>query len=262
MKDESMTDILFLSEKRKQILLFLLNGPKTIDEIKEKLVSKSSPLMVQIRILIRNHLVQEEEEGFSLTPFGKYAVQDMKSILEMFSVLDKEPSYWIDVDFSAIPAHLLNRIGDLKNIQLNFPEKECIFDRTTVVRQKLKSAESLIEISSVFRKDYITDYVKIAEKDIGVSFVLTKNVIDRLENEFPEIYYRYMRLKNVRFFICPDMKLASCTITDKFVALSLFMENGRFFNHDLVSECKSAIHWGNDLFHHYRAISQVCQLPE
>ena len=262
MKDESMTDILFLSEKRKQILLFLLDGPKTIDEIKEKLASKSSPLMVQIRILIRNHMVREGKEGFSLTAPGKHAVQDMKSILEMFSVLDKEPAYWVDIDFSAIPSHLLNRIGDLKDIQLYFPEKENIFDRTKVVQQKIKNTESLIEISSVFRKDYIADYVKIAEKEIGVSFVLTKNVIDRLENEYPEIYYRYMRLKNVRFFICPDMALASCTITDKFVALTLFMENGRFFNHDLVSECKSAIRWGNDLFHYYRAISHICQLPE
>jgi predicted transcriptional regulator len=262
MKDESMTDILFLSEKRKQILLFLLNGPKTIDEIKEKLVSKSSPLMVQIRILIRNQMVLEVKEGFSLTPLGKYIVQDMKSILEMFSVLDKEPAYWVDIDFSAIPAHLLNRIGDLKDIQLHFPEKAHIFDRTKIVNQKLKNTESLIEISSVFRKDYIADYVKIAEKEIGVSFVLTKNVIDRLENEYPEIYYRYMRLKNVRFFICPDMKLASCTITDKFIALSLFMENERFFNHDLVSEDKSAIQWGNDLFHHYRAISQVYKFSE
>ena len=262
MKDESMTDILFLSEKRKQILLFLLDGPKTIDEIKEKLASKSSPLMVQIRILIRNHMVQEGREGFSLTQPGKYAVLDMKSILEMFSVLDKEPAYWIDIDFSAIPAHLLSRIGDLKDIQLHYPEKEHIFGRTAIIQQKLKTAESLIEISSVFRKDYITDYVKIAEKEIGVSFVLTKNVIDRLENEYPEVYYRYMRLKNVRFFICPDMKLASCTITDKFVALSLFMENGLFFNHDLVSECKSAIQWGNDLFHYYRTISHVSQFPE
>ncbi|WNY27769.1 winged helix-turn-helix domain-containing protein [Methanolapillus ohkumae] len=262
MKDESLTDTLFLSEKRRQILLYLISGPKTIEEIKENLHSKSSPIMVQIRILIRSHLVMEKNGMYELTGLGKSTVFEMVSILDMFSVFDSCPDYWTDVDLEAFPTHLLNRIGELGQMDLYVPDRAHIFDCSRQVFEELKDAGSVIEISSIFRKTYVKDYVSVAEKGFNVTFVLSNEVLERIENEFPEIYYRYMRLDNVRFFIAPEMKMASCLITDKFVSLSLLTKDGKFFNHDLVSRNKNAINWGIDLFYHYRALSKIHQLQE
>ena len=262
MKDESISDVLFFSEKRRQILLYLLENPKTIDEIKTHLNSKSSPIMVQIRILIRNYLIHEKNGLFSLTPLGIYTVKEMKGVLDMFTVFDAAPEYWANADFSALPTHLINRIGELGEAKLYYPDKAHIFDRTIQVRQELKSAESLVEISSIFRKEYLTDYLRVAERDVGINFIFTQNVIDRLSKEFPEIYYRYMRLNNVRFFICPEMKLAAGTIADKFISLSFFTKPGYFYNHDLISYDKKAINWGFCLFHHFRSLSTIHQLQD
>lgn len=262
MKDESISDVLFLSKKRRQILLFLLGGPKTIDDIKTHLNSKSSPIMVQIRILIRNFLIQEKNGVFSLTPLGVYTVKEMKDILGMFAVFDAAPNYWAEADFSALPAHLISRIGEFGETKLYYPDKTRIFDRTVQIEQNLKEAESLIEISSIFRKEYISTFVDLAEHEVAVSFIWTQNIIDRLVNDYPEIYYKYMRLNNVRFFVCPDIKLASCTITDKFIALSFFNKRGYFCNHDLVTFDKRAHEWGMQMFHHFRALSTIHQVQK
>ena len=262
MRDESISDVLFFSEKRRQILLYLLKESRTIDEIKTYLNSKSSPIMVQIRILIRNFLIQEKNGNFSLTPLGTYTVQEMKNILDMFAVFDAAPDYWADSDFSALPAHLVSRIGELGETKLYYPDKAHIFDRTLQVKRDLKNVESLVEISSIFRKEYLSDYLRVAESDIGINFIITQNVVDRLVKDFPEIYYKYMRLNNVRFFICPDTKLAACTITDKFLSLSFFTKRGYYYNHDLISYEKGAIDWGIHLFHHFRALSTIHQLQE
>jgi len=262
MKDESILDVLFLSEKRRQILLFLLEGPKTIDDIKTHLNSKSSPIMVQIRILIRNFLIQEKNGVFSLTPLGSYTVREMKYILDMFSVFDTAPEYWAEADFSALPSHLISRIGELGETKLYYPDKAHIFDRMVLVEQNFMKAESLIEISSIFRKEYISDFLDLAEQEIAVSFILTQSVIDRLVNDYPEVYYKYMRFNNVRFFVCPDIKLASCTITDKFITMSFFNKRGYFANHDLVTFDKGAKEWGNQMFHHFRSLSTIHQLQE
>ncbi|MCL2549853.1 MAG: winged helix-turn-helix domain-containing protein [Methanimicrococcus sp.] len=262
MKDESILDVLFLSEKRRQILLFLLIGPKTIDDIKTHLNSKSSPIMVQIRILIRNFLIQEKNGVFSLTPLGSYTVREMKYILDMFMIFDTAPEYWAEADFSALPPHLINRIGELGETKLYYPDKAHIFDRTALVEQNLGKVESLIEISSIFRKEYISDFLYLAEQEIAVSFILTQIVIDRLANDYPEVYYKYMRFNNVRFFVCPEIKLASCTITDKFIAMSFFNKGGYFFNHDLVTFDREAKEWGSQMFHHFRSRSTIHQLQE
>ena len=48
--ESSLLDVLFLSEKRKNLLLLLLDGPKNIEEIKNILDVRSSPIMTQIKI--------------------------------------------------------------------------------------------------------------------------------------------------------------------------------------------------------------------
>ncbi|MDV0445393.1 hypothetical protein MmiAt1_09700 [Methanimicrococcus sp. At1] len=262
MKDESISDVLFFSEKRRQILLYLLEGPKTIDDIKTYLNSKSSPIMVQIRILTRNFLIQEKNGVFSLTPLGEYTVKEMKDILDMFSVFDKNPEYWGEAELTAFPAYLLNRIGDLGNVELCYPDKAHIFERTRPVEKSLGFVESLIEISSIFRQEYVTRYIEIAESGVGISFILTQGVITRMEKEFPESYHKYMNQENVRVFVCPEIKLASCTVTNKIISLSLFTKRGNFFNHDLISYDESAILWGTDLFHHFRSLSMIHNLSE
>ncbi|MDL2261673.1 winged helix-turn-helix domain-containing protein [Methanimicrococcus sp. OttesenSCG-928-J09] len=256
MKDESISDVLFFSEKRRQILLYLLEGPKTIDDIKTYLNSKSSPIMVQIRILTRNFLIQEKNGVFSLTPLGEYTVNEMKDILDMFAVFDKNPEYWGEAELTAFPAYLLSRIGELGDVELCFPDKAHIFDRARPVERSLKSVESLIEISSIFRQEYVTTYVDIAEKGTSIAFIFTQEVIDRLEKEFPESYQRY-KCENVRIFVCPEIKLASCMVTDKIISLALFTKRGNFFNHDLISYNSSALVWGTDLFHHFRSLSMI-----
>jgi len=257
MKDESISDVLFFSEKRRQILLYLLEEPKTIDDIKTYLNSKSSPIMVQIRILTRNFLIQEKNGVFSLTPIGEYTVKEMKNVLDMFAVFDKNPEYWGEVDLTAFPAYLLNRIGEMGNVNLSYPNNAHIFDRVRAVGKSLESAESLIEISSIFRQEYVTSYVEIAESGISVAFVFTKDVIERIEKDFPESYRKYMNLENVRIFFCPEIKLASCMVTDKMISLSLFTKKGYFFNHDLTSCDKNAVLWGTDLYHHFRSVSMI-----
>ncbi|MDY0267441.1 MAG: winged helix-turn-helix domain-containing protein [Methanimicrococcus sp.] len=262
MKDESISNVLFFSEKRRQILLYLLEGPKTIDDIKTYLNSKSSPIMVQIRILTRNFLIQEKNGVFSLTPLGEYTVGEMKKILDMFCVFDKNPEYWGEADLNAFPPYLLDRIGDLGNLELCHPKKAYIFDRAAQVEKCLKEARSVVEITSIFRQEYPARYMELAEKGISLTLIMTREVLCRLEEEFFENYHKLMVLENVRVFMCPDLKLASCVITDKILSLSLFTKSGNFYNHDLISRDESALLWGTDLFHHFRSLSMIHNLQE
>ena len=48
-----LIDTIFFSDKRKNLLLLLKDGPKTIEEIKTELEVSSSPIMAQIRILLK-----------------------------------------------------------------------------------------------------------------------------------------------------------------------------------------------------------------
>ena len=92
--ESSLLDVLFLSEKRKNLLLLLLDGPKTIEEIKSTLDVRSSPIMTQIKILMKQDLIVENNRLYKLSSIGEILVPKMKAILETFNVFDKT-SYWV-----------------------------------------------------------------------------------------------------------------------------------------------------------------------
>ena len=106
--ESSLLDVLFLSEKRKNLLLLLLDGPKNIEEIKNTLDVRSSPIMTQIKILMKQDLVVENNRLYKLSSIGEILVPKMKTILETFNVFDKNHDYWINQDMTSIPPEFLD----------------------------------------------------------------------------------------------------------------------------------------------------------
>ena len=74
MKTELMGTVL-LSEKRKNILLMLIERPTTIDEIKNSLTGTTSAIMAQIKILIEQGLIEQNNDEYRLTYIGKIIIK-------------------------------------------------------------------------------------------------------------------------------------------------------------------------------------------
>ena len=75
------------------MLLLLKNGPKTIEEIKTELEVSSSPIMAQIRILLKDGLLVQNEDSYELSVKGKHSPK-MEPLLSTFQVFDENHDYW------------------------------------------------------------------------------------------------------------------------------------------------------------------------
>lgn len=257
MKDKSVLEILLLSEKRRDILLCLKSGPRTIDDIKGQLNCKSSPVMVQIRILLRHRIIEEKNGYYALTKLSEILIPEMERIIDLFETLDAPMNYWARMDIRSLPPHMLDRLNEIGQPSIKIPDRAHIFDCSDKLIRGLKESSSLMEISSIFKSVYIQEYVRLAESGIPVSLVFSPEVASRLETEYPEIFYRFMHLDNVRLFFTDNIRFGSCTVTDRFLSLSLFTKGGFYFNHNLISFKESAIEWGTDLYLYYRNMASV-----
>lgn len=161
------------------------------------------------------------------------------------------------MDIEALPQIMLERLNEIKNAKLIIQNKEYIFETPKEIIKNLKKISILMEISSIFKNVYITKYILLAESGINIFFIFTKTIIERLKNEYKEIFYKYIKMNNVIFFIVDDIQIASCTISDYFISLSLFTKKKYYINHELISYEKEAIKWGQDLFVYYRNLSQI-----
>ena len=173
--------------KRKNLLLLLLDGPKTIEEIKSTLDVRSSPIMTQIKILMKQDLIVENNRLYKLSSIGEILVPKMKAILETFNVFDKNHNYWVNQDMTSIPPEFLDDIGKLGNyIEVN-PDRNHVFEYPKEVVKNLSESEKVMISSSFFLPIYPSLCIELAAKGTDITLVFTEYVYDRMLNDYKEL---------------------------------------------------------------------------
>ncbi len=252
-----LIDIIFFSDKRKNLLLLLKEGPKTIEEIKTALDVSSSPIMAQIRILLKEGLLVQRGDSYELSIKGKLIIPKMEPLLSTFRIFDENHDYWARQDLRTLPPHLLDRIGELGSCRELLPERTHIFDYPPEIMDPLYRSRTVMEISSFFRPGYPSLYLDLAKRGIEVSFVLESPIYEKLVSDYRTDAEEFLNLENTRLFVCDHkIELASSIVTDRFVSLSMISKEGRYYNHEMVSFEKSALAWGQELFNYYKDMSE------
>jgi predicted transcriptional regulator len=250
-------DTIFFSDKRKNLLLFLKNGPKTIEEIKTELEVSSSPIMAQIRILLKDGLLVQKEDSYELSVKGKLIVPKMEPLLSTFRVFDENHDYWARQDLRTLPPHLLDRIGELGKCMELVPDRTHIFDYPPEIMDPLYRSRTVMEVSSFFRPGYPGLYLDLAKRGIEVFLVLERPIYRKLISDYRQEVEEFLKIGNTQIFVCDNkIELASSLITDRFISMSMISKDGRYYNHEMVSFEKSAIDWGQELYAYYRDMSE------
>ncbi|MCQ1534499.1 winged helix-turn-helix domain-containing protein [Methanosarcina sp. KYL-1] len=255
--DLQLIDTIFFSDKRKNLLLFLKDGPRTIEEIKTVLDVSSSPIMAQIRILLKDGLLVQKGDSYELSVKGKLIVPRMEPLLSTFRVFDENHEYWARQDLHTLPGHLLDRIGEIGSCRELVPDRTHIFDYPPEIMGPLYKSTTVLEVSSIFRPGYPGLYLDLARKGIEVLLVLDRPIYEKLVSGYREEVNEFISMENTSLFVCDHkIELASGLVTDRFISLSLVSKDGRYYNHEMVSFERSAFAWGQELFSYYRDISE------
>ena len=206
--ESSLLDVLFLSEKRKNLLLLLLDGPKNIEEIKNILDVRSSPIMTQIKILMKQELIVENNRLYKLSSIGEILVPKMKTILETFNVFDKNHDYWINQDMTSIPPEFMDNIGKLGDyIEVN-PDRNHVFEYPKEVVDHLSESEKVMIASSFFLPIYPSLCIELAAKGRDITLVFTEYVYDRMLNDYKRELEHFLNMKYTRLYVCNNQSCA------------------------------------------------------
>lgn len=94
----SLCDTIWLSEKRKNLLLLLMEGPRDIEQIKTSLNVNSKAMMPpQIKILNKQGLILQNGNTYELSDIGTLVVGNMLPLLNTLEVIEENKEYWASV---------------------------------------------------------------------------------------------------------------------------------------------------------------------
>lgn len=244
-----LTELVFRSEKRKIILLFLKDRPRSIDEILKYLSADSMAILPQIKKLKDRKLVLQYNHTYELSIIGKVIVDRMLPLLDTLEVLEDNFDYWSKRRLDGVPHILRGRIGELKNCKLIRPDMSHMFELNAEFVEKLLLSKQVFGFTSYFHPSFITLYLELAKKGVEISVLFTAPVLQRLKTDYKEAMKTLIEFEHVNFFLFPkEPKLAGFTVTDRFFLFTFFPEE-KFFEHEsLQSSEPEALKWGTDLF--------------
>ncbi|WP_292485621.1 winged helix-turn-helix domain-containing protein [Methanohalobium sp.] len=245
---------LFLSDKRKNILMYLLDGHKNIDDIKDELATNTSAIMTQMKILMDQGLVTHNADFYELTTMGNVIVKKMKPLLDTLNVYGENKHYWETRDLRAIPSNLLDRFEEIGHSKLIEPDLSHLFEPPNELVESLKSTQHVMTFYSFFCPELPTTFTGLVKRGVSFELILTKSVFERLKDEFSEEYHIISGSDNGCLYICDDniIKPATLVITDDLMLLSLFNEEGVFDHKKLISFDSCALQWAKELFEYYK----------
>lgn len=275
----SLLDAIFLSEKRKNLLLLLKEeGPKSSDEIKNAFDFPWKSMIPQIKKLIELGLVIQTDGVYSLSEMGIVIATNVQFLLNTLNIYEENRDFWSEHDLSSIPFHLLTRIGELGKCRVLKSDLSQIFKiQEDIVKCMLNSSRIMVLVSAI-HPAYHLACLEFIEKKIDVTIILTPSVFESIQAEclpkadpgFSDIsvlkldlpeYKKEIQLfldcENSHFFVSNEEKKPMVLIvTDKIFALSLLDKHGRVDRNYIVSFDSGALKWGEELFVYYKKNSR------
>ncbi|AKB34945.1 Transcriptional regulator, ArsR family [Methanosarcina siciliae C2J] len=256
--NSQLLELIFLSEKRKNILLFLLEEPKTTGEIKEYLDANAVAVLPQLKKLREDSLVFKEEDIYGLSPLGIAVAGRMQAMVSLLNVFGKNYEYWSKHSVECIPLSLRNRIGDLENCKFSEPpDWTHLFEPHREFVEKLSISRRIRGIASIFHPLYPYLFLSFAAKGADISLLVTRTVYGRIIEEYQTELREFLKLPNSSFYVCDEKIDFSHVVTDRFLSLTLPFSDGTFdHKQDVLCFDPAGLQWGEDLFAYYRDRSE------
>jgi predicted transcriptional regulator len=245
------------SDKRRNLLLLLRSGPRTWDEIKTLLNVTATGMLPQIKILEDENLLKREDKIFSLTPMGNVLANHMEPFIGTVNVFDKNKKFWQEHAIGELTREILFDIRDLGNYRILENSDEEIFDINSFLNN-IAGAKSVKGISHTIHPKYPHFFLSMAEKGTDASLIFTPGVFKILKEKYHSELDAALKIRNLRMYVTKKDIKFSFTVTESYFSISLFYKNGVFDSkNDVVSRDPSALLWGERIFEHFKAQSDL-----
>jgi predicted transcriptional regulator len=250
--ENSLLDLILLSEKRTSVLLLLLEGPKDIETIKKRLNASATSVQPQVKKLKEQNLIVQEKDLYRLSEIGRIIADKMKPLLDTLSVLEENADYWADRDLKEIPPFLLRRINELGHCSLIEPQIDRIFELIPKYIENAEKAKRLEAAIPYFHPLFPSFYLKLAENGASVSLILPELIVKRWIEDYREQTEKFIEMKDSKLFVCTECeRIPAITAADNFMAIALFPKNAVFDRKYILCFEPGAIAWGKELYDYY-----------
>ncbi|WP_440954378.1 helix-turn-helix transcriptional regulator [Methanosarcina sp. Mfa9] len=253
--DSWMINLLLFSDKRRDFLLLLKDGPKNIDVIGDELKVPRNSLLPQIKKLKEKGLIVRDGDDCRLTILGNIIVRKLQPLVDAALVLDIDDYFWVSRKLDTLPSCFLGRVGELKGCCLVEPEPEHVFDLIPEIVSAFREPSRAMMLFSYFHPLLPSFFLNVAKNGIKFPLILNRGVFERFLTDFRDEGEEILKHENVNVFVLEDNALevpSVVAISESTLILGLLNKWERADRQYVVSCKPCAVKWGKELFSFYK----------
>ncbi len=243
------------SERRKDIIYLLLDGPITLRELTNHFGIKASGLIPRIRELECKNLVVKDDGKYRLSNKGIILVKKLQMMYNLTKLLEENERFLNEHDLVSIPINLLCRIDEIGNYKQIISGVDNMHAPRHEIFDNLSRSKFIACISPIFDIDYPEFFLSIARQNVQVSIITTEAILEKIEKDHADALQQYLKCDNARMYAISDARLAFA-VTDAFISISLYKNGILDTSTNLMGFETSAIKWGMELFEYYKQRSR------
>lgn len=268
---KALIDVIFASDKRKNVLLLLQDGPKEMAILLQSLETTRQSLLPQIRILEDHHLISQQDDSYELTRIGEVVVKEMNPLLDIIDIYDNDIEYWGNHKLDFIPLHLLERINELGKCSIINPSLQEIYDIPSEIYAAVQGTDETVNklneapliskyycgLTTFLYPNTDTILFEMLESDIDVNLIISKNLLDRIRTDFHTSFTELLGNPLFHFYILTkETSFLSSAYTNHCFLMRLLDNKGEYDNKYILCSSPEAIQWGKELFEYYLKYSE------
>lgn len=249
-----IVEVLLSSEKRKNVLLLLLDGPKEMETLIKSLKTNRTALLPQLRILKENHLISKlYGDTYKLTTIGKLITEEMLVFLRTTNMFGENRDYLGTHFIDFIPTYLLKKLPRLGSCNIIDIPIGDFFDSENDFLEKAIMSKHWLQITSTLHPMFHEFYVEMIDQGADVSVIITPEIYEKIKHDYYDDLKELIDLKLISFYVYPkSLEFVSFILADQCINFRLFTQEGESDNKKMLICSPAALEWGKELFEYYR----------
>ncbi|KXS43826.1 winged helix-turn-helix domain-containing protein [Methanolobus zinderi] len=249
---KSILDILFASEKRKNVMLLLKDGPQEMNFLLDNLDTSRQALLPQMKILKERDLIFQSDDSYGLTNTGKLIANSMKPFIDTVETLDSSSHYFAQHNVDGIPEHLLKRINEIRGFNLVEPDHVNSIELNTDHLPDCLDSRAVYFVYTFMHPGAKSVLDQLVARGVEVSIIFSKELAQKIIDEMYDACKSAIALENVNIYIYQkEPKISSVTVSDNGFLLRLFLKNNEFSNKQVLCYRPEGRQWAKELYDHY-----------
>ena len=255
---KTIVEMLLASEKRKEVLLFLQEGPKEMEALLKSLNTSRTGLLPQMKMLKESHLIYQHRDTYELTTIGKLITAEMTFFLRAVNMYGGNCEYLGTHNIDFIPLHLLKRMPELGSFNVIESPMCDLFDPETDFIKKAIRSKYWFQVTSILYPSFQEFYMQMIDNNVDVSMVINQEVYDKFKLDYYDDFKEIIDTKLISLYLYPnDLEFISFILADECINLKLLTQQNQYDQKKMIICNPATVEWGKELFEYYRKRSTL-----